>query len=61
MVEKTTKEIFLTIKLEYVFHTEEKTNEMIKYINEFTKKYDEGCQQKEYTQKIVPLYKKSSD
>jgi len=59
-VEKT-KEIFLTLKLEYVFHTEEKVEEMIKLINEFAKEHSKGCQRKEYTQDIRPLYKRSRD
>lgn len=60
--EEINKEIFLTIKLEYVFHTEKKIEEMIKAINEFTKEhYYEGCQEKTYKQRIVPLYKSSRD
>lgn len=60
-VDEGTKEIFLTLKLEYVFHTEEKANEMIRVINEFAKKYDEGCQRKTYLQEVMPLYRESSD
>jgi len=61
IVEEATKEIFLTLKLEYVFHTEEKANEMIKLINEFAKEYDEGCQKRTYLQETLPLYKRSRD
>jgi len=58
-VSDSTKEIFLTLKLEYVFPTEEKAEEMIKLINEFAKEHYEGCQRKLYTQDIRPIYKRS--
>jgi len=48
-VEKT-KEIFLTLKLEYIFYTEEKAEEMIRLINEFAKEHDKGCQKRTYLQ-----------
>ena len=60
-VEEATKEIFLTLTLEYVFHTEEKVNEMIRVINEFAKEHGEGCQKKTYLQEVMPLYKRSRD
>lgn len=60
-LEDATKEIFLTLTLEYVFHTEEKANEMIKLINEFAKEHDEGCQKRTYLQETLPLYKRSRD
>ncbi len=60
--EEQTKEIFLTIELEYVFHTEEKVEEMIKVINNFLKEnHYKGCQKKTYKQVVFPLYKSSSD
>lgn len=59
VVEEQTKEIFLTLKLDYVFYTEEKVDEMIKFINEFAKEHSKGCQMKVYTQRIQPIYKSS--
>jgi len=58
---ESTKEIFLTLELKYVFHTEEKVNEMIRLINEFAKEHDEGCQKKTYLQEVMPLYIRSRD
>jgi len=60
-IEEVTKDIFLTLTLEYVFHTEEKANEMIRLINEFAKEHDKGCQKRTYLQETLPLYKRSRD
>lgn len=64
MVEKEkveTKEIFLKLELDYVFHTQKKVDEMIKDIIAFAEEHDKGSQRRKFIQETVPIYKHSSD
>lgn len=56
-----TQEIFLKLELDYVFHTQEKINEIIKDIIVFAEEHDEGSQKRKFTQETFPLYRKSRD